>query len=42
MYATATAWNQKYLELGSDIAMLSTSQYIGGYADLIRGAVITH
>nr|WP_231365640.1 hypothetical protein [Xenorhabdus nematophila] len=22
--------------------MLSTSQYIGGYADLIRGAVITH
>ncbi|MBD2795888.1 aminotransferase class V-fold PLP-dependent enzyme [Xenorhabdus sp. 18] len=38
----ATAWNQKPLELGADIVMLSTSKYIGGHSDLIGGAVITH
>lgn len=38
----ATAWNQKPLELGADIVMLSTSKYIGGHSDLIGGAVITN
>ncbi|WP_319925372.1 trans-sulfuration enzyme family protein [Xenorhabdus littoralis] len=38
----ATAWNQKPLELGADIVMLSASKYIGGHSDLIGGAVITH
>ncbi|PHM62123.1 trans-sulfuration enzyme family protein [Xenorhabdus ishibashii] len=38
----ATAWNQKPLELGADLVMLSTSKYIGGHSDLIGGAVITH
>ncbi|MBC8950026.1 cystathionine gamma-synthase [Xenorhabdus ehlersii] len=38
----ATAWNQKPLELGADVVMLSTSKYIGGHSDLIGGAVITH
>ncbi|MEQ4922552.1 trans-sulfuration enzyme family protein [Proteus hauseri] len=37
----ATAWNQKPLELGTDIVMLSASKYIGGHSDLIGGAVIT-
>ncbi|WP_272517106.1 trans-sulfuration enzyme family protein [Providencia sp. PROV194] len=37
----ATAWNQKPLELGADLVMLSASKYIGGYSDLIGGAVIT-
>lgn len=36
----ATAWNQKPLELGADIVMLSASKYIGGHSDLIGGAVI--
>ena len=38
----ATAWNQRSLELGADIVMLSTSKYIGGHSDLIGGAVITN
>ncbi|HGJ5877072.1 MAG TPA: trans-sulfuration enzyme family protein [Arsenophonus sp.] len=38
----ATAWNQRPLELGADIVMLSTSKYIGGHSDLIGGAVITN
>lgn len=38
----ATAWNQKPLELGADLVMLSTSKYIGGHSDLIGGAVITN
>lgn len=38
----ATAWNQKPLELGADIVMLSASKYIGGHSDLIGGAVITN
>ncbi|MEY0726568.1 PLP-dependent aspartate aminotransferase family protein [Providencia rettgeri] len=37
----ATAWNQKPLELGADLVMLSASKYIGGHSDLIGGAVIT-
>lgn len=37
----ATAWNQKPLELGADIVMLSTSKYIGGHSDLLGGAVVT-
>ncbi|MEH3415251.1 trans-sulfuration enzyme family protein [Phytobacter diazotrophicus] len=37
----ASAWNQRPLELGADIVMLSTSKYIGGHSDLIGGAVIT-
>lgn len=36
----ATAWNQKPLELGADLVMLSASKYIGGHSDLIGGAVI--
>ncbi|CDG23002.1 Cystathionine beta-lyase [Xenorhabdus poinarii G6] len=38
----STAWNQKPLELGADLIILSTSKYIGGHSDLIGGAVITH
>ncbi|HGM9947127.1 TPA: PLP-dependent aspartate aminotransferase family protein [Providencia rettgeri] len=37
----ATAWDQKPLELGADLVMLSASKYIGGHSDLIGGAVIT-
>ncbi|MCB6146568.1 PLP-dependent aspartate aminotransferase family protein [Providencia rettgeri] len=37
----ATPWNQKPLELGADLVMLSASKYIGGHSDLIGGAVIT-
>lgn len=37
----ASAWNQRPLDLGADIVMLSTSKYIGGHSDLIGGAVIT-
>jgi cystathionine gamma-lyase len=38
----ASAWNQRPLELGADMVMLSTSKYIGGHSDLIGGAVITN
>lgn len=37
----ATAWNQRPLELGADLVMLSTSKYIGGHSDLIGGALVT-
>ena len=36
----ATAYNQKPLDIGADLVMLSTSKYIGGHSDLIGGAVI--
>jgi len=36
----ATGWNQRPLELGADLVMLSTSKYIGGHSDLIGGALI--
>ena len=38
----ATAWNQRPLNLGADLVMLSTSKYIGGHSDLIGGALITN
>lgn len=38
----ATAWNQRPLELGADIVVLSTSKYINGHSDVIGGAVITN
>eukprot|EP00754_Rhynchopus_humris_P051051 Rhum_TRINITY_DN9311_c0_g1::Rhum_TRINITY_DN9311_c0_g1_i2::g.32875::m.32875/K01758/CTH; cystathionine gamma-lyase len=37
----ATAYNQKPLELGADLVMLSASKYIGGHSDLIGGALVT-
>lgn len=36
----ATAWNQRPLNLGADLVMLSASKYIGGHSDLIGGALI--
>ncbi|GLO60591.1 cystathionine beta-lyase [Vibrio sp. MACH09] len=38
----STAWNQRPLDLGADMVMLSTSKYIGGHSDLIGGALITN
>ena len=38
----ASAWNQRPLELGADMVMLSASKYIGGHSDLIGGAIITN
>ncbi|SDQ14058.1 PLP-dependent aspartate aminotransferase family protein [Pseudovibrio sp. Tun.PSC04-5.I4] len=37
----ASAWNQRPIELGADMVMLSTSKYIGGHSDVIGGALIT-
>mmetsp|Transcript_337 Transcript_337/g.384 ORF Transcript_337/g.384 Transcript_337/m.384 type:complete len:306 (+) Transcript_337:93-1010(+) len=37
----ATAWNQRPLQLGADLVMISTSKYIGGHSDLIGGALVT-
>ncbi|ROV61944.1 PLP-dependent transferase [Vibrio ponticus] len=38
----STAWNQRPLDLGADMVMLSTSKYIGGHSDVIGGALITN
>lgn len=38
----ATAWNQRPLNLGADIVMLSASKYINGHSDVVGGAVITN
>lgn len=38
----STAWNQRPLDLGADMVMLSASKYIGGHSDVIGGALITN
>lgn len=38
----STAWNQRPLELGADMVMLSASKYIGGHSDVIGGALVTN
>uniref|UniRef100_A0A0G4HPC6 Cystathionine gamma-lyase n=1 Tax=Chromera velia CCMP2878 TaxID=1169474 RepID=A0A0G4HPC6_9ALVE len=36
----ASCFNQKPLDMGADLVMLSTSKYIGGHSDLIGGALV--
>ncbi len=36
----ATPWLQRPLELGADLAIHSTTKYLGGHSDLIGGAVV--
>jgi cystathionine gamma-lyase len=36
----ATAFNQRPLDMGADIVMISTSKFIGGHSDMIGGAVV--
>ncbi|MSP92727.1 MAG: cystathionine gamma-synthase [Myxococcales bacterium] len=36
----ATPWLQRPLDLGADIALHSTTKYIGGHSDVVGGAVV--
>jgi cystathionine beta-lyase/cystathionine gamma-synthase len=36
----ATPWLQRPLELGADVALHSTTKYVGGHSDVVGGAVV--